>query len=151
MRSPRGTGPRRDLSYVTGYCGPEGNWSAGFAAVDPGARLPWYGPDMSAASSVTARLMETWAHGQDIADALGVARPPTPRLRHIAHIGVAAMGFSFVLRGRMAPSQPVRVELGAPDGSTWTGDRRTRPTSSPAPRLISASSSPSAATRPTPR
>ena len=93
---------------------------AGFASVDPGARLPWYGPDMSAASSVTARLMETWAHGQDIADALGVTRPPTPRLRHIAHIGVAAMGFSFVLRGRPAPSQPVRVEVGAPDGGTWT-------------------------------
>ena len=92
---------------------------AGFASVDPGARLPWYGPDMSAASSVTARLMETWAHGQDIADALGVTRPPTPRLRHIAHIGVAAMGFSFVLRGRRAPSKPVRVEVGAPDGSTW--------------------------------
>ena len=93
---------------------------AGFASVDPGARLPWYGPDMSAASSVTARLMETWAHGQDIADALGVSRPPTPRLRHIAHIGVAAIGFSFALRGRRAPSLPVRVEIVAPDGSTWT-------------------------------
>ena len=55
---------------------------AGFASVDPAARLPWYGPDMSAASSVTARLMETWAHGQDIADALGVSRSPTARLRH---------------------------------------------------------------------
>lgn len=93
---------------------------AALAAVDPARRLPWYGPDMSAASSVTARLMETWAHGQDIADALGISRPPTPRLRHIAHIGVRTIGFSFVLRGRPVPTQPVRVEVAAPDGGTWT-------------------------------
>ena len=93
---------------------------AGFASVEPGRRLPWYGPDMSAATSVTARLMETWAHGQDIADALGVTRPPTARLRHIAHIGVAAMGFSFVLRRLPVPKLPVRVEVTAPDGGLWT-------------------------------
>jgi uncharacterized protein (TIGR03084 family) len=97
-----------------------GELVAGFATVDPAARLPWYGPDMSAASSVTARLMETWAHGQDVADALGVRRRPTARLRHIAHIGVRTIGFSFILRGRPVPTVPVRVEIGAPDGSTWT-------------------------------
>jgi uncharacterized protein (TIGR03084 family) len=93
---------------------------AGFAAIEPGRRLPWYGPDMSAASSVTARLMETWAHGQDVADALEISRPPTARLRHIAHIGVSTIGFSFLLRGLPVPDQPIRVELTAPDGSTWT-------------------------------
>ena len=61
---------------------------ATFRGLDPRQRLPWYGPDMSAASSVTARLMETWAHGQDIADTLGVWRPPSARLRHVAHLGV---------------------------------------------------------------
>jgi uncharacterized protein (TIGR03084 family) len=93
---------------------------AGFAAVDPAARLPWYGPDMSAASSITARLMETWAHGQDVADALGTTRPPTARLRHVAHIGVGTVGFSFALRGRPAPQRPIRIELTAPDGGQWT-------------------------------
>jgi uncharacterized protein (TIGR03084 family) len=91
-----------------------------FATVEPGRRLPWYGPDMSAASSITARMMETWAHGQDVADALAVTRPPTARLRHIAHIGVSTIGFSFLLRGLPAPDQPIRVEIAAPDGSTWT-------------------------------
>jgi uncharacterized protein (TIGR03084 family) len=91
-----------------------------FAALDPGTTLPWYGPDMSAASSVTARLMETWAHGQDVADALGVVRRPTARLRHVAHLGVRTMGWSFRLRDRPVPDVPVRVELTAPDGESWT-------------------------------
>jgi uncharacterized protein (TIGR03084 family) len=90
-----------------------------FAAIEPSRRLPWYGPEMSAASSVTARLMETWAHGQDIADALGVSRPATARLRHIAHIGVSTIGFNFALHGLPAPGQPVRVEIEAPDGELW--------------------------------
>ncbi|MGE5289347.1 MAG: TIGR03084 family metal-binding protein [Micromonosporaceae bacterium] len=90
-----------------------------FGSLDAKTRLPWYGPDMSAASSVTARLMETWAHGQDVADALGVRREPTARLRHIAHLGVSTLGFAFALNGRPVPQRPVRVELTAPDGGTW--------------------------------
>jgi uncharacterized protein (TIGR03084 family) len=90
-----------------------------FADLDPKARLPWYGPDMSATSSATARLMETWAHGQDVADTLGVRREPTVRLRHIAHLGVSTFGFAHRLRGRAVPADPVRVELEAPDGGRW--------------------------------
>lgn len=93
---------------------------AGFAAIEPSRRLPWYGPDMSAASSVTARVMETWAHGQDVAEALGITVEPTARLRHIAHIGVGAIGFSFAVRGLPAPAGPIRVEVAAPDGSVWS-------------------------------
>ena len=91
-----------------------------FAGLDPSARLPWYGPPMSAASCVTARLMETWAHGQDIADTIGCQRVPTARLRHVAHLGVATMGYSFALHGQPVPATAVRVELAAPGGSTWT-------------------------------
>ena len=91
-----------------------------FGTIDPARRLPWYGPDMSPASAVTARLMETWAHGLDIADALAVTRRPTARLRHVAHLGVRTMAFSFALRGLPEPDQPVRIELEAPDGTTWT-------------------------------
>jgi uncharacterized protein (TIGR03084 family) len=91
-----------------------------FGSVDPSAKLPWFGPPMSAASSVTARLMETWAHGRDIADTLGRAPEPTARLRHIAHIGARTFGFSFQLRGLAVPTEPVYVELSAPGGDTWT-------------------------------
>jgi uncharacterized protein (TIGR03084 family) len=91
-----------------------------FRGLEPGLRVPWFGPAMSAASSLTARIMETWAHGQDIADTLGVAREPSVRLRHVAHIGVGARAFSYAVRGRAMPDVPVRVELDAPDGSRWT-------------------------------
>jgi len=91
-----------------------------FRDLDPGVRVPWYGPAMSAASSLTARIMETWAHGQDVADTVGVVREPTGRLRHVAHIGVRALPFSYLLRERAVPEVPVRVELAAPDGATWT-------------------------------
>jgi uncharacterized protein (TIGR03084 family) len=93
---------------------------ATFTKLDPRVRLPWFGPDMSAASSLTARIMETWAHTQDIADALGVTREPTGRLRHVAHIGVGARAFSYAVRGQTPPDTPVRIELTAPDGALWT-------------------------------
>jgi len=91
-----------------------------FRALDPALRVPWYGPPMSAASALTARIMETWAHGQDVADTLGAAREPTARLRHVAHIGIGARAYSYVANGRDAPTAPIRVELAAPDGGTWT-------------------------------
>jgi uncharacterized protein (TIGR03084 family) len=91
-----------------------------FRDLDPKARLPWYGPEMSALSSVTARLMETWAHGQDVADALGRRREPTDRLRHIAHLAVRTTGFCFQLNGKPVPSAPIRVEVAAPSGAAWT-------------------------------
>lgn len=82
-----------------------------------GTRIPWYGPPMSVASMATARLMETWAHGQDVADALGVARTPTARLRHVARIGVRARNYAYAVRGITAPEEEFRVELAAPDGT----------------------------------
>ncbi len=82
-------------------------------------RLHWYGPDMSVMSFATARLMETWAHGQDIADALGITRKPTERLRHIAHLGVSTFGWSYVNRQMEVPDTSIRVELRAPSGDLW--------------------------------
>ncbi len=42
---------------------------------------------MGAKSFLTARLMEAWAHGSEIAEAVGATRAPTDRLRHIAQLG----------------------------------------------------------------
>jgi uncharacterized protein (TIGR03084 family) len=91
-----------------------------FRSLDPAQRIAWYGPAMSAASFITARLMETWTHGQDVADAFGVLRTATPRLRHIAHLGIRARPFKYTSHGQALPPAEVRVELRAPGGDTWT-------------------------------
>jgi uncharacterized protein (TIGR03084 family) len=117
LAAGRGTAPDELLA----------SWRAGraamldvFGGLDGKARLPWYGPPMSAMSFATARLMETWAHGQDVVDAVGAERTPTDRLRHVAHLGVRTRGFSYVVRGLEPPEDDVRVELVAPSGETWT-------------------------------
>ncbi len=94
------------------------------ASLSPGDRVDWYGPSMSAASFLTARLMETWAHGQDVADALGRERTPTDRLRHVAHLGVITRPHSYLVRGLDVPDGDVRVELTLPSGAvrTWGPD-----------------------------
>ena len=91
-----------------------------FADVPAGTKVPWYGPPMSPASFATARLMEYWAHGQDVVDALAVERAPTDRLRHVCHLGLRTRGFAYANRGLIAPDEPVALELTAPDGSTWS-------------------------------
>jgi uncharacterized protein (TIGR03084 family) len=96
-----------------------GELLAALRRLDPRTRLPWYGPPMSARTFATARLMETWAHGQDVADALGVEREPTARLRNVAHLGVQTRSFSYVVHGRQAPDAPVHVALVAPPGELW--------------------------------
>ncbi|MFD7888217.1 TIGR03084 family metal-binding protein, partial [Streptomyces albidoflavus] len=103
-------------------------WRADRAALDaalraagPGTRVPWYGPPMSVPSMATARLMETWAHGQDVADALGVRRESTARLRHIARLGWRTRDFAYAMNGTAAPEVPFRIELTPPDGGAlWT-------------------------------
>ena len=84
------------------------------------ARVPWYGPSMGAKAFLTARLMETWAHGQDVVDAVGASRPTGDRLRHIARLGVMTRAWSYRNRGLDVPDERVRVELTAPTGGTWT-------------------------------
>jgi uncharacterized protein (TIGR03084 family) len=88
--------------------------------VDPATRIPWYGPEMSVATAVTARIMETWAHGQDVADTLRVERIATGRLYHIAYLGSKTVANSYRAHGLPIPDAPVRVELTGPNGAAWT-------------------------------
>ena len=88
-------------------------------ASDPKGRLPWFGPDMGVRMFTTARLMETWAHGQEVYDLLGVTRSPTDRLLHIATIGVKTFGWTFANRRQEPPGPPPYVRLVAPSGAIW--------------------------------
>lgn len=87
--------------------------------LDGTRRVEWYGPSMGATSFLTARLMEVWAHGQDVCDAVGVERRATDRIRHIAQLGVITRGWSYAVHGERPPAVDVRVELSAPSGDTW--------------------------------
>ena len=94
--------------------------TAAAKSLDPAARVPWYGPSMSAASFLTARLMETWAHGTDVADALGARLAATDRLVHVARLGVITRAWSYAVRGEPMPEGRVRVALTSPSGGVWT-------------------------------
>lgn len=87
--------------------------------MSPKERLSWYGPDMSARSFATARLMETWAHSQDVFDTLRVKRANCARLHHVAHIGVTTFGWSFISRKLKVPDIKPRIELTGPAGEKW--------------------------------
>ena len=102
------------------------SWRAGrralaeaLATVPDGEKIAWFGPPMSPPSMATARLMESWAHGLDVAETLGVERPMTARIKHIAHLGVRTRNFAFMVHNEAAPAEEFRVELTAPDGTTW--------------------------------
>ena len=86
----------------------------------PSEKMPWFGPPMSAASMATARLMETWAHGMDVGDALGEAYRPDAAIRHVAHLGVRTRDFAFVAHGEQPPAEEFAITLVTPDDDVWT-------------------------------
>jgi uncharacterized protein (TIGR03084 family) len=90
-----------------------------YAAADPKSKVPWYGPPMSTRSMVTARLMEVWAHGQDVRDALGLKPEATDRLRHICHLAIRTRAYSYRIRSLEPPDEPVGLKLTLPSGEAW--------------------------------
>lgn len=93
--------------------------AAQLGASDPKRRLPWFGPDMGVRMFTTARHMETWAHGQEVYDLMGVTRAHTDRIKNIAVIGVKTFGWTFVNRGLEIPGPPPYVRVVAPSGAIW--------------------------------
>ena len=103
-----------------------GRWREGyleiagqFAEADPKARVKWAGPEMSVRSSITARLMETWAHGQAVYDLLSKPCVPTERLKNIVVMGVNTFGWTFRNRGLEVPAEVPYLRLTAPSGEIW--------------------------------
>jgi uncharacterized protein (TIGR03084 family) len=94
--------------------------AAALRAVPAGEKIPWFGPPMSPTSMVTARFMETWGHGHDVAEGLGHTDPQNDRCKHVCHIGVRARGNAFAMHQEADPGDDIRVELTAPSGALWT-------------------------------
>nr|WP_325251355.1 TIGR03084 family metal-binding protein [Amylibacter sp.] len=91
-----------------------------FASADPKARVRWAGPSMSARSSITARQMETWAHGHEVFDLLGIERAETDRIKNIVVLGVNTFGWTYTVRDKPVPLAMPYLELTAPSGAVWT-------------------------------
>lgn len=119
-----------DLDAAAGAAKPRSvlleQWRAGRTEVAAALRdaprdggFPWFGSQVTATLMAPLRLMEVWAHGQDVFDALGVPRRPTDRLRHVASLGVIGRALSFYAAQLPVPAEPFRVELAGPDGRTW--------------------------------
>lgn len=105
------------------------------ATSDPSVRVPWYGPAMGVMSFLTARLMETWAHGVDVRDTVGLAPVDSDRLRHIAHIGVGARAYTYRINRLDGIETPVAVVLSRPDAEPWVWGDLDGPNTVHAPAL----------------
>ncbi|MDI9335423.1 MAG: TIGR03084 family metal-binding protein [Gammaproteobacteria bacterium] len=93
-------------------------------------RIKWVGPDMSLQSSITARQMETWAHGQALFDGLGLIRPESDRLLNIVYLGVNTFRWSFLVHHQTPPEAMPRLYLVSPEGHSWHWEASTSSTSS---------------------
>ena len=87
-----------------------------YSGLDPAQRVKWAGPDMSVRSCISARQMETWAHGQAAFDLLGRVRVEHDRIRNIAIMGVNTFGWTFANRGRAVPSTEAARSAAEPVG-----------------------------------
>ena len=90
-----------------------------WADLDPKQRVKWVGPDMSVRSSITARQMETWAHGHEVFDVLGVQRFETDRIKNIVVLGINTFGWAYKVNRREVPEAMPQVILTAPSGAIW--------------------------------
>ncbi|TDC42928.1 TIGR03084 family metal-binding protein [Micromonospora sp. KC213] len=90
------------------------------AAVSPDQLVPWLVRPLPAGVLAAAGMMELFGHGQDIADALGVHRERTDRIRHLVGFAVRTWDFGYLARGLEVPAVQLRFEITAPSGAQWT-------------------------------
>jgi enediyne biosynthesis protein E11 len=90
------------------------------AAVPPDRIVPWVARSIPAGILACAGIMELFAHGQDIADAVGARRGYNDRIRHLAGFAARNRDFGYLVRGLTPPTEQFRFELTAPSGALWT-------------------------------
>jgi len=96
--------------------------------IDATDRIPWVLTSVSAKGFATLRLMETWAHGLDIKEAMEGRLPidedeepegDSPRLRHVAWLAQRMLPYAFEQAGERYPASGVRVQLMGPRYARW--------------------------------
>ncbi|HEV2781542.1 MAG TPA: TIGR03084 family metal-binding protein [Actinophytocola sp.] len=89
------------------------------AALPPMQPVPWLVRPLPAFILASAGMMELIGHGQDIADALGVRREWTDRIKHVVAFAVRVWDFGYLARGLTPPDAEFRFELTSPSGQLW--------------------------------
>jgi uncharacterized protein (TIGR03084 family) len=92
---------------------------AALAAVPAGEVVPWLVRPLPPGVLAGAGLMELFAHGQDVADALGIRPVRTDRLRHVVEFAVRTWDFGYQARKLTPPDVRFRFELTSPSGLRW--------------------------------
>lgn len=82
-------------------------------------QVPWLVRPLPAGVLACAGMMETFAHGQDIADALGVDRTHTDRIGQLVAFAVRTWDFGYQARKLPTPDVALRFEITAPSGAVW--------------------------------
>ncbi|WP_158883446.1 TIGR03084 family metal-binding protein [Amycolatopsis anabasis] len=105
---------------LTHWRGSRSSAANALLAAPPEEMLPWLVNPLPPAILAAAGVMELFAHGQDIFDALGVSPARTDRIRHLVAFSVRTWTFGYVARGLPVPDVAFRFELVAPSGALWT-------------------------------
>jgi uncharacterized protein (TIGR03084 family) len=112
--------PERGPELATLWLSHAEGMAARWREIDPKQRVPWVGPTMSARSAMTARQMETWAHGFEVFDLFGVERRESDRIRNLVVLGVNTFGWSHRAHKLPVPAIMPELRLTAPSGARWT-------------------------------
>ncbi|MEQ4721879.1 TIGR03084 family metal-binding protein [Nonomuraea sp. B19D2] len=89
------------------------------SAVPAGQVVPWLVRPLPPEILASAGIMETFAHGQDILDALEIPRESADRLKYLVLFAVLTWDFGYQARGLTPPDVQFRYELTAPSGELW--------------------------------
>jgi uncharacterized protein (TIGR03084 family) len=89
------------------------------AALPPERIVPWLVRPIPAGVLATAGMMELFGHGQDIADAVGIHRTRSDRLRHLVGFAVRTWDFGYGVRGLPTPEVEFRFDITGPSGAMW--------------------------------
>ncbi|MBM7790180.1 maleylpyruvate isomerase family mycothiol-dependent enzyme [Tenggerimyces flavus] len=82
--------------------------------------LPGAGSERLVTIATAYGLMRTWAHAQDIFDALDRPRMPSERLWYVADLGIGMDDPRFTAHGVLPLGQmECRIELASPIGALW--------------------------------
>lgn len=89
------------------------------AAVPGDQLVPWLVNPLPPAILAMAGMMEAFAHGQDILDALGIRRSRTDRIKFLVAFAVRTWDFGYLARDEPRPAAEFGFDITAPSGDQW--------------------------------